>query len=106
MPPEIGQLINLQEFYCHYNQISSLSAELGNLIRLRAFCFFDNPLTNIPPNVQRLINRIDNIQDVYHDTQSVHNHEIQQSIRKSILNILNDPKPSPVDSITEILGFI
>ena len=78
---------------CNHNQLTSLPSEIGNLRRLEHFEFSNNPIIHIPPNVQRLIGNIANIQNIYHDRQSVHNHEIQKSLLNSIINILNDPKP-------------
>ena len=41
--------------------------------------------------MHRWINRQKNINNVYNDGQNVHNTNIQQSFRKSVENLLNDP---------------
>jgi Leucine-rich repeat (LRR) protein len=79
LPPKTDQLINLQKFYCSRNKSTSLPPEISQLINLQNF---DNEIKYTPPNVQRFINRLRNIhqnnQGNYYDTQSVHNHYIQE----------------------------
>lgn len=89
----INLLTNLLELYCWQNQITSLK-ELGYLRRLIDIRYFKNPIDHIPPNIIRILNRIDHGQQLYGDTQSVHNHTIQESIRTSVKNIL-EIKPNP-----------
>ena len=103
LPSEIGRLVNLQYFSCNNNKLTNLPSEIGQLINLEYFIFSDNPIVYIPPNVKRLINRLHNGQKVYKDTQSVHNHQIQESIRKSILNLLND-ELAVVDCLTDMIS--
>ena len=95
--PEIGQLINLRKFNCSSNGLTVLPSEIGQLINLRSFYYSDNEIEYIPPNVQRLINRLQhthqNGQGIYNDTQSVHNHNIQECIKKSISYVMSQ-KPS------------
>jgi Leucine-rich repeat (LRR) protein len=106
LPSEIGNLTNLQNLYCNYNQIKSLPSEIGNLVNLREFNYSNNPIEHIPPNVirliQRLENRFRNAQNIYGDTQNVHNHTIQSCIKNSIKNILNH-KPCIENHIEYIL---
>ena len=59
----------------------------------KIFYFGNNPIEYIPPNVQRLLNRRKHGQNIYNDKQSVHNHSIQESFRKSVSNLLSI-KPS------------
>ena len=90
LPNSIGLCANLYSFNCDNNQLTTLPAELGNCKRLRFMVYYNNPIEFIPLNVQRLIGRMRNRQYIYGDRQNVHNHEIQQSIAKSIYSLLND----------------
>jgi Leucine-rich repeat (LRR) protein len=83
----IKNLINLETLYCDTNQLSSL-AEIENLNNLRYLNYDGNPIDHISPNLLRRLNRIKNGQNIYADNQNVHNHNIQESIRESIQNIL------------------
>ena len=106
LPSEIGNLVDLQELICSHNQIKSLPSEITNLISLQIFSYSDNPIEHIPPNVMRLIRRLENrhhnAQNIYGDTQNVHNHTIQSCIKNSIKNILNH-KPCIENHIEYIL---
>ena len=106
LPSEIDNLVNLQELYCNNNQIVLLPSEITNLINLRKFTYSNNPIEHIPPNVMRLIQRLENrhhnAQNIYRDTQNVHNHTIQSCIKNSIKNILNH-KPCIKNHIEYIL---
>ena len=96
LPKEIGQLVLLQTFYCDHNQLTELPFEITLLNNLRSFNHSGNEIEYIPPNISRFINRMRNTNHnngVYNDSQSVHNHSIQDSIRKSIQYILS-VKPS------------
>jgi Leucine-rich repeat (LRR) protein len=84
---EIKNLTNLTELDCSYNQLDSLVG-IENLTNLRKLSYSNNPIDHIPPNLLRRINRIKNGQNIYTDNQNVHNHNIQESIRESIQNIL------------------
>ena len=84
-----------------YNRLNSLPLSLINCIDLKIIYYDSNPLENIHPVLQRFLNRRkNNILSVYNDKQSVHNHNIQESIKKSIMNILQDTKTNlSIDSI-------
>ena len=73
---------------CKSNSITSL-APITNLTNLKYVDYRHNPIEYIPPNILRILNQIKNHQDIYNDTQNVHNHNIQDCIKKSIQNILN-----------------
>jgi Leucine-rich repeat (LRR) protein len=83
----IENLTNLTELYCYNNQLGSLIG-IENLANLRELYYDGNPIDHIPPNLLRRLNRIKNGQNIYADNQNVHNHNIQESIRESIQNIL------------------
>ena len=118
----IEKLINLEIFYCYHNKIISLKpinnltkltlvscsynqirslGPINNLINLETFYYSNNPIEYIPPDIVRRLDIIKNNQNIYNDSQSVHNHNIQESIRKSIQNILNI---KPI--ITDLHNFI
>src|SRR5436190_1222812 len=75
----IENLISLQTFYCENNQIISLEG-IENLHNMYSIVYYGNPIEYIPPNIIRLLQRNHHIyigQNIYHDSQSVHNHTIQ-----------------------------
>ena len=96
----IENLINLTEFDCTNNELTSLNP-IRNLRKLRCIKYHNNPIDHIPPNIQRLLNGQRISQNIYADTQSVHNHSIQESVRKSINNILQF-KPQ-INDVTELI---
>ncbi len=89
IPREIGNLINLQEFYCSDNKITEIPREICNCRNLEYFEYSNNEIEHIPPDITRFLNRLYNGQNIYSDTQSVHNHNIQTCIKTSIQNIMN-----------------
>ncbi len=89
IPREIGNLINLQTFNCYNNQITEIPREIYNCRNLRYFEYSNNEIEHIPPDITRFLNRLHNGQNIYLDTQSVHNHNIQTCIKTSIQNIMN-----------------
>jgi internalin A len=54
LPPEIGNLVNLQELMLYGNQLSSLPAEIGKLKNLRLLELGDNQLRSLPPEIGQL----------------------------------------------------
>ena len=97
----IENLHNLTELHCSHNELISINPII-NLRQLRYIFYNNNPIDHIPPNIQRLLNRQRVGQNIYADTQSVHNHSIQESVRNSINNILQF-KPEVSDVIEIIL---
>jgi Leucine-rich repeat (LRR) protein len=63
-------------------------AGIENLTNLIYLSYSNNPIDHISPNLLRRLDRIQNGQNIYTDNQNVHNHNIQESIRESIQNIL------------------
>lgn len=85
IPKEIGRFFELQEFDCSYNKITNIPIEITNCRKLRDyFIFSNNEIDYIPPQVQRWLDRNVKYQKIYNDEQSVHNHNIQKGISKSI----------------------
>ena len=89
--------------------VTKLPLELINLRMLRECNRAGCQIENIHPLIHRFLNRIEqrfrqHTQNIYSDTQSVHNHVIQESVRISLLNILKDEKiTNVVDTMKEIM---
>ena len=124
--PDIGKLINLQYFYCNQNQITEIVGDIGNLINLIFFdcndnkitelipeiCsliyliqfnYSNNPIEYINPQILRFINRHKIIQKIYSDTESVHNHQIQEGISNSIKYIMSIKPTIIIDELTILI---
>ncbi|UKO97556.1 COR domain-containing protein [Nostoc sp. UHCC 0870] len=56
LPPEIGQLTNLQTLYLSSNQLSSLPPEFGQLTNLQSLHLGGNQLSSLPPEIGQLTN--------------------------------------------------
>jgi small GTP-binding protein len=54
LPPEFGQLTNLQTLYLFSNQLSSLPPEFGLLSKLKSLDLRDNELVKLPPEIGKL----------------------------------------------------
>ena len=61
LPPEIGQLGNLQSLVLLGNRLTSLPPEIVRLVNLQSLYLGDNQLTALPPEIVRLVN----LQSVY-----------------------------------------
>jgi Leucine-rich repeat (LRR) protein len=80
------ELPNLQLLYCYRNQITTLAFMLPN--NFRCLYYIGNPVEYIAPNIQRFLNRSKTSQGVYNDSQNVHNHHVQECVRKSISQLI------------------
>ena len=56
LPPEIGQLTNLQSLYLRFNQLSSLPAEIVQLTNLQFLHLSCNQLSSLPAEIVQLTN--------------------------------------------------
>jgi internalin A len=54
LPPELWQLINLQELNLDNNHLSQLPPEIGQLTNLQKLCLNENKLSQLPPEVGQL----------------------------------------------------
>jgi hypothetical protein len=54
LPPEIGQLTQLQVLYLSSTSLRTLPSEIGQLINLQALYLLDNQLIELPPEIARL----------------------------------------------------
>ena len=88
IPTEIDNLINLKELYLEFNNLTTIPIEIINLINAH-ISYYNNPIEYIPPQVIRHFNKNKTIQKIYNDSQSVHNHAIQEGIKKSINYIMS-----------------
>jgi len=78
-------LPKLRELNCSYNNLTQLV--LLHTRNIREIRYHNNIIDYIAPNLQRILNN--SAQNIYSDQQNVHNHSIQECIRKSIQNIIN-----------------
>jgi Leucine-rich repeat (LRR) protein len=82
---------SLEYIYVISNKLTHLPISLINCEDLKIIYYSDNPMENINPIILRFLNQIKNRYiTIYNDRQSVHNGNIQESIRQSIVNILSD----------------
>ncbi|MCA9427418.1 MAG: leucine-rich repeat domain-containing protein [Candidatus Omnitrophica bacterium] len=56
LPPEIGQLTNLEELSLRDTRLDSLPVEIGQLSKLRTLCIYDSLLASLPPAIGQLRN--------------------------------------------------
>jgi Leucine-rich repeat (LRR) protein len=81
---------SLQKLYCSGNKLTSLPMSILNCRFLTVIDKSNNQIENIHPAITRFINRTKNRNmTVYNDKQSVHNGNVQESVRQSIINILS-----------------
>ena len=56
LPPEIGQLVNLQSLHLGNNQLTTLPREIVQLANLQSLHLDGNQLTTLPPEIGQLVN--------------------------------------------------
>ena len=92
----------LHDLHLDNNQILELPIHLLNLRRLTMFLYHGNPIENISLPVQRWLDRLNREitenNQVYSDTQNIHNSNIQKSFRSSLENLM---KYKPTLSLDE-----
>lgn len=78
-------------FDCRYNKLKQLPLSIIECRNLQKFHYNNNPLEPLHPLIVRFLSKqLYKDLIVYSDSQSVHNHNIQESIRSSIYNLLKD----------------
>jgi len=103
IPIEIGNLTHLQTFDCYGNKIKEIPIEIINCRRLQYFYFGGNEIDYIQPQIRRWLNGTYHRQQIYSDTQSVHNHSIQEGVSNSI-NYITSIKPSiQIEQLKELI---
>ena len=78
--------LTLEFIFCNDNQLTDLAISLTRLINIKYFYHINNLIQHIPPQVRRWLNALERPQTlrIYHDTQNIHDHNIQKCIRESI----------------------
>ena len=56
LPPEIGNLTNLETLWLNHNELTSLPPEIGRLVNLQSLILNHNNLTTLPPEIGNLSN--------------------------------------------------
>lgn len=56
IPPEIGELTQLERLYANFNHLETLPPEIGNLTNLRILNLSNNELETLPPEFGNLTN--------------------------------------------------
>jgi len=95
LPKEIQYLIKLEILYIQCNNLTILPLEIINLKNLKKFPIFDNEIENLlNPIIYRFINKIKsgggNIHNFYNNNQNIHSSSIQESIKNSIFNLMEN----------------
>lgn len=93
IPRSIGRCASLVKFNTMDNRLTRLPVEIVQCRRLTEIRTEGNEIT-LDPIIQRFIDGRNNVRNhvgLYNDGQNVHTSSIQASIKKSILNLLNDP---------------
>ena len=106
VPSWIGNLNLLESLYMTGNELNSLPSELCYLTRLRNIGYSRNPMEYIPPQLMRFLDRVRYGEEIYTDTQSVHNSSVQKTFRETVFRLANQkPDLNEVDTIKEVLSF-
>lgn len=103
LPPEIGDLSNLQTLQLHGNQLSSLPAELGNLANLQWLNLFGNQVSILPAEIGNLANL--EFLDLYHNQLSTLPAEIANLTNLRNLNVAYNQLtslPKPITQLTQL----
>ena len=90
-----SNLTQLQDLNLSINKLTELPTSIIRCNNLNYINYSYNEINYIPPNIQRFLDNINqqtNEIQIYNDSQNVHNHSIQESIKTSLENILIIPK--------------
>ena len=94
IPNDIDKLTELQELMILNNELLSIPISITRCMHLKILYFSGNKNMIISPQIARLVYRLKHKRiglHIYDDSQSVHIPFIQDSISKSIENIMNQP---------------
>lgn len=126
LPSTIGNMTNLKELRLSKNQLTSIPTSIGRCSSLKYLKICSNELRAIPveiiqckklqyiershneldlhPVIQRFLDARRNIYNhtgLYADSQNVHTSSIQESIKKSLFNLLNDPYSATKEKVVQ-----
>lgn len=104
IPELIYRLVNLRVLYVTDNLLTTLPYGIYHLRRLEAVYHDGNPYGFVPQDVIRTIENTHNINTTYRDSQSVHKNSVQQSLKKSLQNIVAEVHNRDENVIPEILA--
>jgi len=92
IPKEIGLLTQLQILNLSNNQLTQIPLFIIYMINLRYFYYSSNEINNLHPAITRWLNRNKTTQNVYNNTQSVHDHNIEKTTNESIKKFITQHK--------------
>uniref|UniRef100_A0A6C0E8W5 Uncharacterized protein n=1 Tax=viral metagenome TaxID=1070528 RepID=A0A6C0E8W5_9ZZZZ len=100
-----GRLTNLGYLDVSNNKLKSLPLSILNCRRLHSLRYLGNTIVTVDIRIQRFINRMKNYNNhgIFNDSQNVHSSSIQESVKKSIDNLMKDPFTCDKEFIIETL---
>ena len=107
LPPEIGNLTNLEWLYLLENQFSSLPTEIGNLINLQVLWLGYNQLSSLPTEIGNLANL--RVISLYSNKLSslppqIENLDNLQTLQLDY-NELSDPIPAALSNLSNLYAL-
>jgi Leucine-rich repeat (LRR) protein len=92
LPESFYELSKLNTLKIDNNRITFIPVYLARMPYLQILSITGNTIIYIPPQITRLLRKQQEIGvSVYNDAQNIHNHNIQESLIKSIENIMQVP---------------
>ena len=126
LPSTLGNMVRLKDLYLQENQLAGLPTSIGRCAALKRINISNNEVRSIPveivqcanlqyiqrsnneldlhPVIQRFLDARRNIYNhtgLYADSQNVHTTSIQESIKKSLFNLLNDPYSATKEKVVQ-----
>lgn len=107
IPNEIRQLTRLSRFDITSNKLNELPIALIYMQNLTTFTCYGNEISYNHPALRRWMNRSKTTQNVYSNSQSVHDASIEASTNKSIIAFVTSYKPKMQQpDLTKLLKLI
>jgi Leucine-rich repeat (LRR) protein len=103
IPNVIYSLSSLKVLDISHNKLITIPIDICNMINLEKFIYYANVIEYITPQVQRFLKKNKTIQKIYNDNQSVHNHNIQEGIIKSINYIMSIKPIYNLNNLNDII---
>jgi hypothetical protein len=95
-------MTQLRTLYLNHNKLTELPIGIIYLPYLTCFTYYNNEITNSHPAITRWLNRSKTTQNIYSNSQSVHDHNIESSTNASIIKFISGYKVSN----TDVFGLI